>query len=161
MPAQKVTIDCAAFAGRLLFDDARRWDERADAARLAGDDAAVALAVRGAEACRTAGRNHLLQNGLPPDEAIDPETWSDLTPAELEQRVLDEAEAVVDAARSLRTQRNALLTQSDWTQLPDASLTAQAKGRWDAYRQELRDLPATTPDPVNPVYPTPPGGRGG
>lgn len=54
----------------------------------------------------------------------------------------------------LRTQRNAKLAASDWTQLADAP--ANTKGAWVAYRQALRDLPATVADPVNPVWPTPP-----
>lgn len=41
----------------------------------------------------------------------------------------------------LRQQRNILLNQSDWTQLPDADLTEKEKETWVKYRQALRDLP--------------------
>ena len=53
----------------------------------------------------------------------------------------------------LRVQRNKLLSESDWTQLPDAQADAAA---WATYRQALRDLPANTADPANPVWPTKP-----
>ena len=45
-------------------------------------------------------------------------------------------------ATTARAQREALLTASDWTQLPDAqtSLSPTKKTAWAAYRQALRDL---------------------
>ena len=45
-----------------------------------------------------------------------------------------------DYAQSMRTARNALLSASDWTQLPDAQCD---KAAWATYRQALRDFPAT------------------
>ena len=60
-----------------------------------------------------------------------------------------------------RTRLN-LLTQCDWTQLPDSPLSAEEKAAWAEYRQLLRDLPGTidwstitTTDQV--VFPLPPG----
>lgn len=45
-----------------------------------------------------------------------------------------------------RFHRNRLLAESDWTQLPDATVD---KAAWAAYRQALRDFPATwTPGPT-------------
>jgi hypothetical protein len=45
-----------------------------------------------------------------------------------------------------RFHRNLLLAESDWTQLPDATVDRDA---WAAYRQALRDFPATwTPGPT-------------
>jgi len=41
----------------------------------------------------------------------------------------------------VRIFRNARLVACDWTQLPDAPLTAEQKTAWTAYRQALRDLP--------------------
>jgi hypothetical protein len=76
-----------------------------------------------------------------------------------EEITRDEEEAVVLAARparamdSLRVDRNALLVSSDWTQSPDSPLSDDAKTSWTTYRQELRDLPATTDDPANPTWP--------
>ena len=40
----------------------------------------------------------------------------------------------------LRKERNKLLAQTDWTQLGDVSSNLA----WKAYRQALRDLPAST-----------------
>ncbi len=56
----------------------------------------------------------------------------------------------------VRAQRNSLLTLCDWTQLPDAPLTAEQKQEWAEYRQALRDVPkqASFPDAV--VWPTTP-----
>ena len=42
---------------------------------------------------------------------------------------------------TLRTERNARLAASDWTQLQDAHLSAEKKSAWADYRQALRDLP--------------------
>jgi len=55
----------------------------------------------------------------------------------------------------LRTERNALLVSSDWTQYNDSPLD-EAKAEWATYRQELRDLPANTDDPANPTWPDAP-----
>lgn len=54
----------------------------------------------------------------------------------------------------IRAERNTRLGESDWTQIHDAPVDAKA---WAAYRQALRDLPATIKDPTQPVdWPTPP-----
>lgn len=46
----------------------------------------------------------------------------------------------------MRNHRDRLLAESDWTQLPDAPVD---KAAWAAYRQQLRDFPATwTPGPT-------------
>jgi hypothetical protein len=42
----------------------------------------------------------------------------------------------------LRKIRNALLRESDWTQVNDSPLTDEQKQAWATYRQILRDLPA-------------------
>ena len=54
----------------------------------------------------------------------------------------------------LRQRRNQLLTETDWTQSRDVTLSNDTE--WAAYRQALRDLPANTEDPANPVWPTKP-----
>jgi hypothetical protein len=43
---------------------------------------------------------------------------------------------------SNRNTRNQLLTESDWTQMPDSALTDEAKALWVTYRTALRDLTA-------------------
>lgn len=40
----------------------------------------------------------------------------------------------------VRSKRNTLLFQSDWTQLPDSNVDSAA---WATYRQALRDFPST------------------
>ena len=54
---------------------------------------------------------------------------------------------------NLRTQRNNLIAETDYLALSDATLTDDMT----TYRQALRDLPANTTDPANPVWPTKPG----
>lgn len=52
----------------------------------------------------------------------------------------------------VRLWRNVQLARTDWTQVADAPVDPSA---WAAYRQQLRDLPATI-DLDNPVIPDPP-----
>tara|TARA_R110000803_G_scaffold209744_1_gene279951 strand:- start:46 stop:417 length:372 start_codon:yes stop_codon:yes gene_type:complete len=54
---------------------------------------------------------------------------------------------------TVREKRNKLLTESDWTQLPD--IPQATKDLWEPYRQELRDV-TNQPDPYNITWPTPP-----
>lgn len=56
----------------------------------------------------------------------------------------------------LRNKRNLLLTQCDYTQLADSPFSAEKKQEWAEYRQELRDLPDNTLDPLNPIFPLKP-----
>lgn len=56
----------------------------------------------------------------------------------------------------IRTKRNQLLSECDWTQLPDAPLTVEQKQAWSIYRQALRDFPENC-DPYNPVWTVKPG----
>ena len=46
----------------------------------------------------------------------------------------------------LRGVRNALLSESDWTQLPDSPLTEAQRAEWATYRQALRDITETYAD---------------
>ena len=52
----------------------------------------------------------------------------------------------------LRVKRDALIAETDWWASSDRTMTAEQT----AYRQALRDLPANTTDPSNPVWPTKP-----
>ena len=59
----------------------------------------------------------------------------------------------------LRLKRDALLTESDWTQVNDSPLTDAKKAEWSTYRQELRDLPSSYQSTTNfddVVFPTQP-----
>jgi hypothetical protein len=55
----------------------------------------------------------------------------------------------------LRTERNDRLVATDITVLPDRweQMDDDTKTAWTTYRQELRDLPATTEDPADPTWP--------
>ena len=56
-------------------------------------------------------------------------------------------------AAAIRTQRNALLADSDWTQVVDSPVD---KSAWATYRQALRDLPSSPDFPWDTVWPTQP-----
>ena len=77
---------------------------------------------------------------------------------ELDQALVDAAAVEVAAefaAAALRRERNKRLAETDYLALADVTLTDEMR----AYRQALRDLPANTADPANPVWPTKPGGN--
>lgn len=55
-----------------------------------------------------------------------------------------------------RKQRDKLLADTDWTDLPSAPLTSQEKTDWQTYRQALRDLPQNHADAASVVWPAKP-----
>ena len=64
----------------------------------------------------------------------------------------------------LRAKRDQLLAETDWVTLKAIDLSNDGLGIqlpqvWMDYRQALRDLPANTVDPANPVWPVKPGGN--
>jgi len=77
----------------------------------------------------------------------DPQPTADELQAEIAR--LEAAQPMVE----LRQQRNRLIAETDYLALSDATLTDEMS----TYRQTLRDLPANTTDPANPVWPTKPG----
>lgn len=54
---------------------------------------------------------------------------------------------------AIRTQRNDLLSKSDWTQIADSTAD---KAAWATYRQELRDVTAQAGFPWNVTWPVEP-----
>jgi len=56
-------------------------------------------------------------------------------------------------AAGARSQRDALLSRSDWTQTPDAPVDQAA---WSTYRQELRDVPQQSGFPTDIIWPKKP-----
>jgi len=52
----------------------------------------------------------------------------------------------------VKSKRNKLLKDSDWTQLPNNPLTTEKQEEWNVYRQKLRDIPKTIPY----IFPEPP-----
>ena len=70
----------------------------------------------------------------------------------------------VEQMKALRSKRDQLLAETDWVTLKaiddsNDGLGIQLPQVWMDYRQALRDLPANTVDPANPVWPVKPGGN--
>lgn len=57
------------------------------------------------------------------------------------------------AAAEIRTERNAKLAESDWTQVADAPVDQAA---WATYRQALRDITNQESFPTNVAWPVRP-----
>lgn len=57
-------------------------------------------------------------------------------------QVVDKPVDTEDLLIELRNIRNIILTDTDWTQIPDAPLTGEQKEQYRLYRQALRDLPS-------------------
>ena len=81
-------------------------------------------------------------------------TFIDLEPEE--QALLDTFDPVPGLYEGLRAERNRLLAETDWVSLKYYDLGQPVPTEWTEYRQALRDLPANTEDPANPVWPTKP-----
>ena len=59
--------------------------------------------------------------------------------------------------KNMRSYRDTLLNQTDKYIVADyPHATSEARQAWLDYRQALRDLPSTTEDPANPVWPVRP-----
>lgn len=83
-----------------------------------------------------------------------PYTIEELTPEEI--AINQEKKRQLDWI-PFREQRDQLLRDSDWTQIEDYSLlTTEQQTLWAEYRQALRDLPETYPDPADIVWPVAP-----
>lgn len=65
-----------------------------------------------------------------------------------------------EALAALRRRRDALLRDSDHTQVADYPISPELRAGWAIYRQQLRDLPETITDPTAAVWPTPPAEEG-
>ena len=77
-----------------------------------------------------------------------------ITPQQIAEREAYERDVLpVEQIKELRRRRNQLLTETDYLGLPDLG---GFSAEMTAYRQALRDLPANTTDPANPVWPTKP-----
>ena len=82
-------------------------------------------------------------------------TWEDnpedaVTHAQLAARRAELA-PIIEMNR-LRYVRDEKLAETDWMAVGDRTITDEER----AYRQALRDLPANTTDPKNPIWPTKP-----
>lgn len=79
---------------------------------------------------------------------VEPLIESDASESEISQRI-DEKWS------EIRSNRDNLLKSSDWTQLPDVALSAEAQRDWAVYRQKLRDITEQT-DPFEIWFPEEP-----
>jgi hypothetical protein len=92
------------------------------------------------------------------------DTWESIQlPEGYEKPPKEEFEAklqeLLDAQpwKELREERNKRIAQTDYLAIPDyPHATEEVKQAWLDYRQALRDLPANTTDPENPVWPVAP-----
>ena len=92
------------------------------------------------------------------------ETWEDMYffGSDIEKPPKEEFEAklqeLIDAQpwNDLREERNKRLSQCDWVTLKAYSTGVPVPEKWKTYMQTLRDLPANTEDPSNPVWPQEP-----
>ena len=81
--------------------------------------------------------------------------YIELTAEEIQE--LEDRAAAVDLDFTFtRAHRDALLRESDWTQIADASLGAHIVEEWATYRQELRDLPSKYSKVSETVFPDDP-----
>ena len=105
----------------------------------------------------------LVDNFPPPKMGYGP-VWEDITlPDGWTKPPKDEFEAklqeLIDAQpwKELRADRNKRIAQTDYLFTSDyPHATEEVKQAWLDYRQALRDLPANTEDPSNPVWPQEP-----
>lgn len=78
------------------------------------------------------------------------ETWriSEASAAEVDERMAAQWTVI-------RSQRNEIISSSDWTQLQDVPLSNEDKDAWVTYRQALRDV-TNQVDPFNITWPDAP-----
>lgn len=81
-------------------------------------------------------------------------TWSNITFNWVNN--LNPQEQYTNAEISVKEERNQLLADSDWTQIPNGPLTQQQQEAWATYRQELRDITDQSGYPLNITWPTQP-----
>ena len=81
--------------------------------------------------------------------------YIELTAEEIQE--LEDRAAAVDLDFTFtRAHRDALLRESDWTQIADAALGDHTAEEWAAYRQELRALPSKHSKVSEVVWPDDP-----
>ena len=79
-------------------------------------------------------------------EVVEVKQWAPFSDA-------DKQEIERQAAENIRSERNAKLTASDWTQLDDTPLNGTAKSAWATYRQGLRDITTQAGFPFSVTWP--------
>jgi len=101
-------------------------------------------------------------SSLPPNFRFGDDWESIRLPEGYEKPPKEEFEAklqeLIDAQplKELRQERDRRLAATDWVTLKAYSTSTPVPEAWATYMQALRDLPATTEDPANPVWPAQP-----
>ena len=95
-----------------------------------------------------------LEWGSTYESIVFPEGYEKPPKAEFEAKLQE----LIDAQplKELREERNKRLTECDWVATRAFTTDTPVPEEWKTYMQTLRDLPSTTEDPANPVWPTPP-----
>jgi hypothetical protein len=96
------------------------------------------------------------ENGAAITEPYDPNS-ADYAPFTYAEYVAKYAEIEADQPTyHLRKHRNQMLSECDWTQVPDSPLDDATKALWATYRQALRDITNTYTSLDTVVWPTKP-----
>ena len=111
-----------------------------------GDETGITFLVKKGESEKGVAIGHKFYPPDHPDFSWAVDTLNSLPPP-----TPTDPEAVL--AGEMREQRNLLLGQCDWTQVPDAPVD---KSAWATYRQELRDVPQQSGFPDNVIWPEEP-----
>ena len=82
------------------------------------------------------------------------EGWNYVSKSLWKEKVRDVEPTTEQLEIEVRSQRNMLLQQSDWTQSRDVTLSNDAD--WKTYRQSLRDIPSQSGFPKKITWPTAP-----
>ena len=68
--------------------------------------------------------------------------------------ISDNTPTEAESEAAFKSYRNSLLSESDWTQLPDNGLTSDCVKAFVTYRENIRTIRKTNPS--NPTWPTAP-----
>jgi hypothetical protein len=105
----------------------------------------------------------MVRLGVSPPEMKWEETWeSIILPDGYTKPTKEEFEAKFQeiireySFKELRQERNQRLAEVDWIFSEDYAIGDESYQQWLTYRKALRDLPAVTEDPANPVWPEKP-----
>ena len=138
----------------------RVWD--ADTCAFLGIDPVLAAPKPEASAAyKQVGRNGAVQdaNGNWVEAYIETDMFADttedgVTTTKAEHETAYQAQLDADAAKSVRTQRDAKLAETDWTGMSDVTMNAEMT----TYRQALRDITthANFPNLADEDWPTAP-----
>lgn len=155
-------------AGRAVSEYDEKWRLRPLADRIADGLVVVSAAEKiVGEMVVAKDRLERIRDGLDPapkgekiveakDGTLSLEPMSLLEQAEAGQISRETAEAL--QALAVRADRAALLSSTDWTQVPDSPLSDKERTRWAAYRQALRDVPSQGGFPWTIQWPVRPDG---